>query len=281
MVVLEKCVYVIGGCDSRDIHVGVLVASNACFQYHLTTNTWKKLNYMNHCRLFHGATALNGLIYAVGGRNDNGKVLSSVETFDPKTNNWVELDPPLCCPRMTMGVVAHKGLLFVAGGMIQLSSKLYQTADVEVYNPEMNRWHFKISKLPSPCCFVTLVDTGTKLFAIGGASHSNSLQSSCDVCVYDNEAKTWKKTVSLPSPRHSVAAASVGEKVYVFGGLTTVRMRALNEILVLEPTCSKWKKAGSLPTPMVGLATVTIPQDEETLAKSQQLDSDEITKFIL
>ena len=42
-------------------------------------------------RFAHGVAALDGKLYAVGGRNDG--LLSSVERYDPAANSWEAVAP--------------------------------------------------------------------------------------------------------------------------------------------------------------------------------------------
>ena len=74
-----------------------------------------ELKPLNSFRKEFGACALNGKIYVCGGVNSKGKVLNSVERFDPVQNTW-EILPPMSKLRKDAGVVAFNGHLYVFGG---------------------------------------------------------------------------------------------------------------------------------------------------------------------
>ena len=48
---------------------------------------------MAEARYDHAVAVLDGKLYAVGGLNDDGGILSSVERYDPATNAWEEVAP--------------------------------------------------------------------------------------------------------------------------------------------------------------------------------------------
>lgn len=83
---------------------------------------------MNHNRANASAAILNGLIYVVGG-SESGQMSNSVESYDPKTDEWndrMELDRGELQPTL----VAFNGMLYA----------FLDYHGVREYDPEKNVW---------------------------------------------------------------------------------------------------------------------------------------------
>ncbi|GBO16481.1 hypothetical protein AVEN_249252-1 [Araneus ventricosus] len=63
------------------------------------------------------------------------RMLDSIEVYDPEANKWQELPDALHAPTMGLGVCAHKGQLWVIGGMVQNAGKTDLVKDVRCYDP--------------------------------------------------------------------------------------------------------------------------------------------------
>ena len=61
--------------------------------YDIRTKLWHSLERMKKCRWQHVAIALNGYILIVGGRDEKGGALDSVEKYDISQNRWLEMKP--------------------------------------------------------------------------------------------------------------------------------------------------------------------------------------------
>ena len=83
---------------------------------------WSRLVPMNQARERHGSACVDGHIYVVGGlmagkiKRKPG-VLSEVERFNPKSQNWENVKPlPRRC--YSPGVINYKNKLYVIGGKL-------------------------------------------------------------------------------------------------------------------------------------------------------------------
>ncbi len=80
--------------------------------------------------------ALNGLIYALGGFDDNHGDLKSVEHYDPSTNHWTK-DASMITARNDFGAVALSGYIYAVGGANGTQGSIDL---VEKYDPSINVW---------------------------------------------------------------------------------------------------------------------------------------------
>ena len=113
-------------------------------------DTWAKAQSMNHARCSAAISVVNGEIYAVGGigwppnydpsgRYLSSLYLSSVEMFNPKTNQWQERTK-MSVPKAAHSTSVIDDKIYVIGGYFQEERKLNRLSTIEVYDPTTDRW---------------------------------------------------------------------------------------------------------------------------------------------
>ncbi|XP_078605037.1 kelch domain-containing protein 1-like [Branchiostoma floridae x Branchiostoma japonicum] len=111
------------------------------------------------------------------------------------------------------------GKLVVFGGVLE---GVQESNGVISYDVEKGTWSSVQVKgqLPCPRSAATMSAVGTKLYLFGGLSHDVGWLD--DLFVLDTETWSWNEVTDTqgpaPSPRDKVASATVGNKVYFFGG---------------------------------------------------------------
>ena len=75
-------------------------------RYDPTTDTWARLAPLQQSREHTQAVALNGYLYALGGRWQLG--LNTVERYDPATDTWTRI-PSMKQPRSGFGAAVWDG----------------------------------------------------------------------------------------------------------------------------------------------------------------------------
>ncbi|XP_023225750.1 kelch-like protein diablo isoform X1 [Centruroides sculpturatus] len=261
-VCYEDSLYCIGGCDLEETQKGNIISTSSCYRFNYRNKSWFTMKTMHHGRMYHGVAVLFGMIYAVGGKDERKKLLSSIESYYPDTDTWFEVKNPLSHPRMGMGVVSHNDLLWVIGGMKQslTEDKVYIVTDVECFDPKSNCWTVKYAKLPTPLTAIGCVEHKKKLYIVGGQEKvKNSLCSISEVYCYIDEEDEWLPWTPLPSPRHGVTAVSVGSTLFVIGGLTSYQKFAISDFISMDYINRSWNKCEPLPFPMCGIAAVSLP----------------------
>ncbi|MEW6208225.1 MAG: LamG-like jellyroll fold domain-containing protein [Acidobacteriota bacterium] len=124
--VVNGTLYVIGGFDNSS---GSLIELATVEAYDPATNTWTSKAPMPTARHALAASAVNGIIYAIGGFN--GGALATVEAYDPATNTWTTM-PPLPMARHSLAAGEINGALYAVGGR---NSSNTVVATVESFTP--------------------------------------------------------------------------------------------------------------------------------------------------
>ncbi|UYV70442.1 KLHL7 [Cordylochernes scorpioides] len=198
-VYYNNYIYIIGGCDPRETINGELVPNRSCFSFNVLRAQWTRMNDMYYSRMYHGVCQHEGIIYVIGGKDEYGRLLASVEIYHIKEERWEELSP-MCTPKMGMGVAAHHAFIWVVGGIVRTieDAKTFVVSDVEIYDI-----HCKICD--------------DYIYMLGGVYRNNvvkaqQLDSMNDVLHYEDNQ--WKPFVSLNTPCHdiTVVAIAVTEK---------------------------------------------------------------------
>ena len=133
-------IYLIGGANKKQ-HRSEIVDV-----YDPATDTWARAKSMNHARSGATISVMDGKIYVMGGTgwpqipNHPGPFLSSMEVYNPKTNQWREIgDMPAAKSSHTASVI--DGKIYVIGGFFRGNGrdiKYFKT--IEIYHPETGRW---------------------------------------------------------------------------------------------------------------------------------------------
>lgn len=114
-------------------------------EYDVASDTWRERNSMPTARNHFVVAAVNGKIYAIGGRLASafvslGSDTDVVEEYDPATDMWGVPRARMSTPRASMVSAVYGGRIYIVGGEIQSSqvSSTYRT--MEAYEPATNQW---------------------------------------------------------------------------------------------------------------------------------------------
>jgi len=220
--VVDGKIYVIGGATATASNA---VSFNQC--YDPVTNTWSNKAAIPTARLFLAAAVVDGKIYTIGGGSSTinvdrcNAVSSYVECYDPVTNTWsTKADMPT--PYHSAAAVVVDGKIYVIGGGRPANNPVTGASNLnQCYDPVTNTWSNKTA-MPTPVFAHAAVVMDGKIYAIGGGTSggSNNIQlvtSNANQC-YDPEVNTWSSLGVMPVGRRALAAAVVGDKIYVIGG---------------------------------------------------------------
>jgi hypothetical protein len=203
-VVIDRCVYVIGGGDSI-----MLDLENP-------ENGWKKIPPMSHAdRLGCAVVGLDNCIIVIGGyHKKEGCCLTSVEMYNTEKEEWKKL-PDMPTRRTSPAAAAVGRKLMVAGGWdnnITLSV-------LEVLDLDAMKWK-KLADMPTPRSGgAGSALEGAALIVAGGVEGSANQVTPFDkVEMFEIAAGTWQRLPDLDSPRAYCGGAMVGTQFVVVGG---------------------------------------------------------------
>ncbi len=109
------------------------------------TDTWAKVQSMNCARCSAAISVVNGEIYAIGGlgsppiQDQSDLYLSSVEVFNPKTNQWQERTE-MPAPKASHTASVIDGKIYVIGGYFKEDGEFKKLSTIEIYDPATEHW---------------------------------------------------------------------------------------------------------------------------------------------
>jgi len=166
-------------------------------------DSWTTLTPMQVERTGLGVVAVDGKIYAIGGR-DFGKV-DTVEEYDPQLNNWT-YRTPIPEPMSLFAITVHHGKIYCFSS---------ETGATYAYTPLYDTWENKTS-LPNPRSGIKANTVNDKIYVQGGKIHSMD--------VYDPITDIWTTKTPMPVNAYpyygwSCATVVLDGRIHVFGAL--------------------------------------------------------------
>ena len=116
---INGIIYVVGGLsyDSSS----TINFLNSGEYYNPKDNTWTRMKSMRYHRYKLGLVALNGYLFAIGGKSydfecGNSFVTNSVERYDPEADEWIQV-AQMSDKRFAAGVTTMGGQIWAIGGI--------------------------------------------------------------------------------------------------------------------------------------------------------------------
>ncbi|GBP61449.1 Actin-binding protein IPP [Eumeta japonica] len=249
-LIAECYFYVVGGLTRRSPTAIDKLATAVKFDVHL--KKWKDIAPMSEARSMLGVATLGGLLYAVGGEN-NDKALASGEVYDPITDDWTPI-ASMKKARQCFGLAAVNKKLFAFGGIgDQLESS------VEAYDPEADEW-VVVGEMPEPRSDMSVATYGEAVYVVGGRTQIHGYTS--DVLRYTPARAEWRRLRPLLLARAgaaAVATASVlGPSLYVVGGQSTEKLSATEMIDCYDLESEELNFASEMSTARVGCVACSV-----------------------
>jgi N-acetylneuraminic acid mutarotase len=114
-------------------------------EYDIASDTWRERSPMPTARNHFVVAAVNGKIYAIGGRLASpfvslGSDTDVVEEYDPSTDMWGVPRARMSTPRASMVAGVHDGRIYISGGEVQTAQVTSTFRIVEAFDPAANQW---------------------------------------------------------------------------------------------------------------------------------------------
>jgi N-acetylneuraminic acid mutarotase len=206
------------------------------WEYDPNTDNWRALTPMPTKRGSPVAEEVGGKIYVIGGAamhpgskvpavfaNEPARSVTTNEVYDPETNKW-ESRSPLPTARNHAFAGAVNGKIYVIGGRIG-SPFITVSSNVDVveeYDPSTDMWGAIKSRMPTPRSGGGWATYNGKIYTTGGELQTPQYLGAFRAFeAYDPLKNVWEILPPLPSPRHGVAGAVIGNKIHFVSGKIT------------------------------------------------------------
>ena len=193
------------------------------------TNQTRSLRSMNAPRAQFGwATDSSDLSYAIGGQDNNGSPLSSMEVYNPSSNSWSYLTPLPQTLFSESAVSDGSGHIYTFGG-VGASGAISNA--VYCYTIATNTWSQAAPLQVGVSNSAAVLGPDGLIYVLGGQTASGTTAA---VETYNSTSNTWTIVSSLPQPISSAAAVvdSLG-RIEVLGGYDA-NLNATSSIFVSQ-----------------------------------------------
>jgi N-acetylneuraminic acid mutarotase len=210
-------IYVFGGQGEG----GANKPLNTAWEYDPAADSWKALAPIPSSRTAAVAVTSGGRIYLIGGNTDAGLNVGNNDAYDPAANRW-ESRRPMPTARNHPAGGAVGGKVYVIGGRLaapNIGGFLSSNTDiVEEYDPATNSWR-PMTKMPTPRSGHGWTTHEGRIYVAGGEVRDSHLDAIFrDVEVFDPAVNDWYKLPSMPTARHGVNLAALGNRLHAIGG---------------------------------------------------------------
>ena len=211
--------------------------------YDPALDSWCEVSSMATKRFGHGAVALGGKLYIMGGTAEDGfALLAQAEAYDPVADGWQPL-PSMRTARHSFAAAAVAGKVYTISGFDH-SNHLRDA--VEAYDPVSGAWT-RVASLPVGRCYHTATALDGEIYVLGGVIDNDVGEAVATdrVDVYDPAADSWQQMAAMPAARDSHAAAVLDGKIYVTGGIFD-SSGVSDALEAYDPVANTWTKLASL-----------------------------------
>lgn len=211
--------------------------------------TWTTGATMPTARVNFAVETLDGTVYALGGFNNAGGALTTVESYDPVTDIW-STATPMSTRRNGVAAAAIDGRLYAIGGDTNSGNGGF-LASVEAYDPLSGTWSPRSSMPTARTTPGTGVVNGF-IYAIGGYNgvyHTT-------VEAYDPVTDIWTTKAPMPTARANFEVAVIDGVLYAVGGQTGGVVHAIVE--AYDPLTDTWSTRTAMPTARLASSSAVI-----------------------
>lgn len=202
--------------------------------------------------------SVGNVIVAALGYDRNGPAdTKTTRLYDIASDTWsLGADVPLDGGSSEGAGISHGGIFYSIGGRNGYENRIL------AYDRETDTWNTGLANMSTNRTGLAVARVGNFLYAIGGRTAGGSPcggNETDSVERYNVQTDTWETVASLPSPRSDLAAATVGHKIYVFGGCTSAPVTTLNDVDVYDPNTDTWSsEPADMPTARAAMYAVAM-----------------------
>lgn len=214
--------YIIGGFGGNGFN-----PTGAVRIYDPASQAWSEGAPMLTPRGALAVAVLDGKIHAIGGNaaqaglpaHEHGRAqedlsVATHEVYDPTTNAWTRL-APMPTPRNHLGAATLAGRIHAVGGRVESEMEL---TTHEIYDPASGAWTAGPA-LPTGRSGIAVVALDGRAYVFGGETVTASSSKTFNEAErFDPAGNRWERLPPMPTARHGLGAAAVGDAIYVISG---------------------------------------------------------------
>jgi hypothetical protein len=202
------------------------------FAYNPQTDSWTRKADMPTARRWLTLSAVDGLIYAIGGGGWASPVLDVVEAYDPQTDTWATNKSRMPTARFTFASCAVNGIIYAIGGG---DNSMNALATVEAYDPKVDQWTTK-QPLPKPIGGLAASVVDGTIYVFKGT----------ETFAYDPKTDRWSAKAGFMPWRSWLTSSEVDGIVYLFGGVNE-GYYGLSSVLAYDPAQDRFSARRKMP----------------------------------
>lgn len=199
--------------------------SAALWRYTPARNRWKRLPSAPTRRAAMALAAGDGKLYAAGGQTDGSSELRRLEVYDVSARRW-RVRAPMPTGRNHLSGAFALGDFWAIGGRNSGGN----SAAVERFDPATGEWSTEAA-LNVPRGGIAAAVARESIVVLGGEELQpwGTTIAEVEQLPLDDLAGGWELLEDMPTPRHGLGAAAMGDFVYALEGgpeprLTTSRL---------------------------------------------------------
>ena len=191
--------YIAGGNNN-----GPTAYYNDCFEYDNVTNTWVQKANATATFTFSASFAINNEGYVKTGNRDGNIVDNTLMKFNPVSNSWTYLTPPLATARTRFCATTINGKIFIGPGVtgdysysnIATFFSVFRR-DSWLYDPTNESWTKKDS-FPNIRYGASNFTIDSLVYVVGGSNNANVPTTEC--WSYNPNGNGWTQRANFTGP---------------------------------------------------------------------------------
>ncbi|XP_030614309.1 kelch-like protein 9 isoform X1 [Archocentrus centrarchus] len=267
VALLGGFLFIVGGQSTYDTKGKTAIDS--AYRYDPRFDKWLQIASLNEKRTFFHLSALNGKLFAVGGRNASGEI-DTVECYNLKKNEWTFVNS-MVEPHYGHAGTVHGGLMYISGG---ITRDTFQK-ELWCYDPLSDTWSRRadMTELRGLHCMCTVED---RLFVMGG-NHFRGCSDYDDVLgceYYSPDTDQWTVVSPMPRGQSDVGVTVFNGQIYVVGGYSWNSRCMVDIVQRYDPERDVWDRVFNVLEPLGGIraCTMTVHLPEGSVDEAQIQD---------
>ena len=247
-------IYAIGGANKNFYNLNEV--------YDPMSNSWDTRESMPTKRwLLASVLGPDARIYVIGGFDDKGQSLGSLEAYTPATDSWVSLTP-MPTPRGGLAAaVGFDGRIYAIGGCFGTFPTCQVVDTVEAYTQSTDSWTTVAHLSTARSAVSAAVGEDGGIYVSGGflTGHTGVTNTTE---VYSIDLDSWSSAASMPTARAALAMTAGDDGlIYAVGGCTAFPCgdSDLATVEAYEPDSNTWEPVANMGTARGAVASVLGP----------------------